>query len=160
MAVSQAMLRLLHIRELEEEQSRAALEQALAELNRLEQAIRNANEHEREGRRLVVQSAKTGQLWERFTGLTESRIAKKQSKLLSSQLGVAADEVAKLREKLVNKRVERRQAETLVEEARAHQAIENARHEQQSLDEWFRNRQDGKPDEVSAAAVNPLPESE
>jgi flagellar export protein FliJ len=159
MAVSRAMLRLLHIRELEEEQSRAALEQAVAERNRLEQALRSAGEHEREGRRLVVRSTMTGQVWERFAGLAESRTAEKNSRLLAAQIELAAEEVAALRAELIRKRVERRQAETLVEGARAHQAVENARREQQSLDDWYLNRKADEPTVTGPAEAVPQPES-
>ncbi len=57
MAVSRALRRLLRIRELEEEQSRLALESALGELNRLKHALTATAERDRRGRRLVEASA-------------------------------------------------------------------------------------------------------
>jgi hypothetical protein len=38
------------------------------------------------------------------------------------------------------KRVERRQAETLIEEAQAQNALDAGRRSQQALDDWFLNR--------------------
>ncbi len=75
MAVSRALRRLLRIRELEEEQSRLALESALGELNRLEASLAAAVERERRGRRLVKASAQTGELPDRLAGLEETRAA-------------------------------------------------------------------------------------
>lgn len=159
MAVSPAMLRLLRIRELEEEQCRSALEMALAEMNRLERALMSAGEQEREGRRMVTRSTVTGEVWERFAGLAESRTAEKHSQLLAGQIEAAAGEVSALRAQLLKKRVERRQAETLVEEARAQQAIEHSRREQQSLDDWFLNRRAARPEPAGTAETALPPES-
>jgi hypothetical protein len=46
-----------------------------------------------------------------------------------------------LREEFLAKRVERRQAETLIREIEARGAIESSRRAQQGIDDWFRNRQ-------------------
>jgi flagellar biosynthesis chaperone FliJ len=48
--------------------------------------------------------------------------------------------VDELRAAFLEKRVERRQAETLVEEAEARDAIESGRRTQQSLDNWYLTR--------------------
>jgi hypothetical protein len=45
-----------------------------------------------------------------------------------------------LREEFLNKRIERRQAETLIEEAKKREAVDQARRSQQSLDDWHRVR--------------------
>jgi len=46
--------------------------------------------------------------------------------------------VARLRQEFLGKRVERRQAETLIEKTEAQDAIEAGRHAQQALDDWYR----------------------
>ena len=56
MAASRALRRLLRIRELQEEQSRLALESALGELHRLEHALASTFVRERRGRSLVQAS--------------------------------------------------------------------------------------------------------
>jgi flagellar export protein FliJ len=145
-AVSRVMLRLLRIRELEEEQNRAALESALGELNRLEHALESTLEWERTGRRMVAESTVTGVIADRLLGLLESRAAAQRSVQLAEQIAEATEEISIRRDALLRKRVERRQAETLVDEARAQQAVETLRREQHSLDDWFRNRRPGKLD--------------
>ena len=75
MAVSLALRRLLRIRNLQEEQSRLALESALGELHRLEHALTAAIERGRRGRSLVQSSIQTGQLMDRLAGFEESRSA-------------------------------------------------------------------------------------
>lgn len=146
MAVSRVMLRLLRIRELEEEQNRGALESALGELNRLERALEMTCEYDRQGRRMVAESTHTGIVADRMLGLMESRAAAERSVQLAEQIAEANEEIAALRDALLRKRVERRQSETLVEGVRARHAVETLRREQHSLDDWFRNRRHGKPD--------------
>jgi len=140
MGVSWALLRLLRIRELEEEQSRVALESALGEVARLEQALAGAAERDRQGRILVTRSAKDGELPDRLAGIEESHAARRRSLLLVPLLESAEKAAASMREDLLRKRVERRQAESLVEEARAEAATEALRREQQGLDDWLRAR--------------------
>jgi hypothetical protein len=48
--------------------------------------------------------------------------------------------VATLRQEFLGKRVERRQAETLIRETEARDAIEAGRRGQQALDDWYRFR--------------------
>jgi hypothetical protein len=140
MAISSALRQLKRIRELEEEQCRVALESAVAELRRLEQALEAGAEWDRRGRALVDSSAHSGQLTDRLAGMEESRAAGRLRKALLPRLANAELEVAALREDFLAKRVERRQAETLIEEAEARDAIEADRRSQQSLDDWHRSR--------------------
>lgn len=137
MSVSRAMRRLLHIRNLEEEQSRMALESALGELNRLECERTATVARDRQGRRLVEASAQTGQLPDRVAGLEETRSAAHYAKALEPRIAAKGDEVAELRQEFLLKRVEHRQAETLIQEAEAQDAVETDRRAQQSLDGWY-----------------------
>jgi flagellar biosynthesis chaperone FliJ len=141
MAVSRALRRLLRIRELEEEQNRLALESAIGELHRLEHALTATIERERQGRSLVHASAQTGQLPDRLAGLEEARSASLKAVALAPRIDAQGEEVASRRQEFLMKRVERRQAETLIQETQAREAVEAGRRGQQSLDDWYGSRQ-------------------
>ena len=140
MAVSRAMRRLLRVRDLEEEQSRLALESALGELHRLEHALAATVERDRWGRKLLNAAVRQGQLPDRLAGIEEMRAAMRHAAVLEPRIESAGDEVTALREAFLVKRVERRQAETLIAETEAEENVEAARAGQQSLDDWFRGR--------------------
>ncbi len=141
MAVSRALRRLLRIRELEEEQNRLALETASGELNRLERALTATYQRERQGRRLVEASARSNQLMDRLAGLEETRSAALHALALGPRIDAKQEEVAARQREFLAKRVERRQAETLIEETEAREAIEADRRGQQSLDDWYSSKQ-------------------
>jgi hypothetical protein len=132
------MRRLLLIRELQEEQSRLALELGLGELHRLEKCLAAAVDRDRRGRQLVVTSARTGELADRLAGLEEERIGIRSAAQLRSRIGAAEEEAAELRQAFLDQRVERRQAETLIEETEARDEVVAARRNQQALDDWHR----------------------
>lgn len=140
MAVSRALRRLLRIRELEEEQGRLALESALGELHRLENALVATFERKRFGRSLVHASAQTGELTDRLAGFEETRSAVLHAAALGPRIDGMGVEVAGRRQEFLLKRVERRQAETLIAETEAQDAIEDGRRGQQSLDDWYSSR--------------------
>jgi hypothetical protein len=140
MAVSRALRRLLRIRELEEEQSRLALESSLGELRRLQHALAATTERDRLGRRLVDASARTGELTDRLAGLEETRAAIRQAEVITPRVEAKEYEVMELRQAFIKKRVEHRQAETLISETEASDAIEAGRRGQQALDDWYSNR--------------------
>jgi flagellar biosynthesis chaperone FliJ len=140
MAVSPGLRRLLRIRELEEEQSSQALESAMGELWQLEAAIAASEQRKHRGRELVRLSAHSGELPDRLSGIEESHAAGRAAAVLAPRIAEAKAGVAALREEFLNKRVERRQAETLIEEAEAKDAVEGARRSQQALDDWYRIR--------------------
>lgn len=152
MAVSRALRRLLHIRGLEEEQSRLALESALGEMNRARHALAEAGERDRRGRRLVETSARTGQLLDRLSGLEEGRAASRQAAALLPRIEAMEERVTEEREAFLAKRVERRQTETLLRETEARDAAEAGRRGQQALDEWYRSRLHGDEPATSEAA--------
>jgi len=80
------MKRLLRLLEIEEEQSRAALARALADLERLEMAMAATAERDRGGRRLVAASASTGELADRLAGLEETRAARRHAAALAPRI--------------------------------------------------------------------------
>jgi hypothetical protein len=140
MAVSRALRRLLRIRGLQEEQSRLALESALGELHRLEHALVATFERGRRGRSLVQSSIQTGQLMDRLAGFEETRSADLHAAALGPRIDAMGVEVTERREEYLLKRVERRQAETLIQETEARDAIVDARRGQQTLDAWYSSR--------------------
>ena|ERR1019366_425189 len=141
MAVSRTLRRLLRVRELEEEQCHLALESAQGGLARLERALAGTVERARGGRRLVEASARTGELADRFAGLEETIGAERLAQVLAPRIEAAEEEVIFLREEFLAKRVEVRQAETLIRETEARDAVDAARRGQQALDDWHRSRQ-------------------
>jgi hypothetical protein len=140
MAVSRALRRLVRIRDLEEEQCRVVLESALGDLNRLKHAQAATVEQDRRGRQLLSASAHSGELPDRLAGIEETRAAVRLAAVLEPRIEDAELDVENLREDFLAKRVERRQAATLVEEDAALDAAESQRRSQQSLDDWFGNR--------------------
>jgi hypothetical protein len=144
MAASRALGRLLRIRDLEEEQCRLALESALGELNRLEDALKGAVERERGGRRLVEDSARTGELPDRLAGMEETHAADRFFAVLEPRIAAKKEDVVARRQEFLSKRIERRQAETLIQESKAVEAANADRQGQQALDNWYGSRQHGE----------------
>ena len=140
MAVSRSLRRLLRVLEMEEEQRRLALESAVGDLKNLEQALAAATERRREGRNLVAESVRSGQLSERLAGIEETRAALRHATALAPRIADAQDQASVLREEFLAKRVERRQAGTMIHEAEARDAVEAGRRGQQALDEWHLHR--------------------
>lgn len=141
MPISRALRRLLRIRELEEQQSRLALESALGELNRIETALASAALRDRRGRQMVASSAQTGALPDRIAGMEESRSAGQRSAALEGRRELVAEQAEGLQASFLARRVARRQAETLIESSKALDTLDAARREQQILDDWHRTRQ-------------------
>jgi hypothetical protein len=137
MAVSRAMRRLLHVRELEEEQCKAAVESALGSLRRLQGGLAAAQERERWGRRLVTAGAATGDLVDRVAGLEETGTARRQAAVLAMRIQEAEQNVVRRRQEFVAKRVERRQVEAIVQRAADEEAMEAGRRAQREMDDWF-----------------------
>ena len=140
MAVARAMRRLLQVLEIEEEQARLALESAVGELRLLEQRWEAATERNRKGRRLITASAQSGSLTDRWAGLEEAQAGNRHAAQLMPRIAEAEVVVSLRRQEYLARRVERRQAETLIEEAEARDAAEAGRRGQRALDDWYLNR--------------------
>jgi flagellar export protein FliJ len=140
MAVSQALRRLMQVRELEEELSQAALKSAMGDLRRMELALAAAEQRERNGRRQVTASATTGELVDRIAGLEETRAALRHGAALKPRIAEAEIEVARRRQVFLAKRIERRQVETLIRKTEAEDAVDAGRRAQRALDDWFLSR--------------------
>jgi flagellar export protein FliJ len=140
MADVKALARLLRLLVLKEEQAQRELETALARLHELESRLAHALRRERSGRDLVRKSAAAGDPLDRFAGVEETLAAERFRAVLRPRLAEARELAAELREEYLLKRVERRQAETLLEEANTRLAEEASRRTQQSLDELHLDR--------------------
>lgn len=140
MAGSQAMRRLLRVRELEEEQCAGALESAIGEWKWLQAAQTAARRRERSGRQLVAASAASGELVDRVAGIEEARNAGRHAAALEARIRAAEERVGLRREEFLAKRVERRQVELLIEQAGTEEAREIERRAQRVADEWFLGR--------------------
>ena len=140
MAVSRALRRLLRVRELEEEQSRLALEAASSELHKLQSALQHAIGRGRRGRELIGSSAGSGNLADRLAGVEEIRTSERFVEVLHPLIAKQEEVVAKRRQEFMDKRIERRQAETLIDQIKEREAVEQGRRDQQALDSWFSNK--------------------
>jgi hypothetical protein len=141
MPVSNALKRLLRIRDLEQEQHRRALDSALSELRQLEDALALAATRERAGRSNFVASLLDRQPDEKPVELQSSRvesaIGQRHMLAFAPRISRAEVQAALRRHEFLLKRMERKQAETLIRETEASDAIEAVRQSQQKLDEWF-----------------------
>jgi hypothetical protein len=131
------MRRLLHVRDVEEEQYRMALETALGAFHALEHARAVAIMRQHAGREFLSASALTGEITDRTAALVEVKFAVRCVTVLAARLADAENNVMHAREAYIDKRIERRQAATLIEEAEAQEEIESLRRAQQSLDETY-----------------------
>ncbi len=153
MAISRAMRRLFRLLEIQEEQYRVALASALAELRRLEGAMAATAEQERGGWRLVTASASTGELEDRLAGLEETRAARRHAAALAPRITEAKLRAGARQREFLSKRIERRQAETLIRKTEAEGELEAGRRAQQGLDEWFLRGARGTRESRSEAPV-------
>lgn len=137
MAASRTMRRLLHVLEVEEEQRRAAMETALADLRRLQAAREAAGKRERAGRYLVAASAGEADAVNRLAGLEEMQIAQRWRVALTQRVTEMEEGVNARRQEFLDKRMERRQAETLMRKSAAREAAIAGRRAQRGLDDWY-----------------------
>jgi hypothetical protein len=137
LAVSKAIRRLLHLLNMEEEMNRRQLEAARVKLAQLETALKAAGQQERSGRQLFNSGVLSEVLPDRLAGLEEVHAAIRLGAFLQQNIELATSQFNERREEYFAKRLERRQAETLVEAAEATHKIEVNRKSQHALDEWY-----------------------
>jgi len=140
MAVSRTLRRLLRVLTIEEDQCRLALEAAIGDLRQLERAHAASINQAKRGRQLVVSSVQTGELPDRLAGLEETNSAHRRFAVLTPRIADAVSVVEARRQEFLTKRVECRQAETLIQEGEARESIIATRRAQQRLDDWYLNR--------------------
>jgi flagellar export protein FliJ len=151
MAASKSLGRLREIRQVEEEHSRVVMESAIAELHRVMTALKDARERVRQARVLVASSVQTGELVDRIAGLEEIRLGDRLLKTLTSRINLAENNVKEKRQEFLNKRKERRQAETVCEAMRARETAEANRKNQIALDDWHRSQRNRNMSKASNA---------
>jgi flagellar export protein FliJ len=139
-AASKSLRRLRDIRQAEEEQNKAAMESAVSELQRLETALLESRKRVRWARVLVAESLQSGELLDRIAGLEEIHTADRMAKMLTLKLAAAENNVQKKRQEFLEKRIERRQAETVYDALRARDTAEANRKSQLALDDWHRSQ--------------------
>lgn len=129
--------RLLHIREIEEEQKRLRLAAAMTTLDRLATARDAAVIASRDGRNLVAGSAISGDIADRQSGLVQTESAQRRARRLEMQIAESREETIACRHDFLTKRVERRQAETVLQHEDAREKLESARKSQRNIDDWY-----------------------
>jgi flagellar biosynthesis chaperone FliJ len=144
MPVSAALQRLLRVLDQEEELQRRELESAQGEMAKLELAKRVAGERQQKGRRLIASGVQSNDLCDRLTGMEEMLAGRHCGSVLQQRIHQSTLVIDELRTALLNKRVERKQAETLIEAAQAREAAAADRRMQQSLDDWYLTRLAGE----------------
>jgi len=135
--VSKSVRRLLRVLDLEEESRRRELESAQAEHVRLNVALTGATQRERDGRLLFADGVRREDPCDRWMGLQEEDAGRRSRTVLQQSIQQSMQAVETLRAALLQKRVERKQAETLVKAAEARESLEEDRRTQQGLDSWY-----------------------
>lgn len=136
MAVPNSVRRLLRVLDLEEELRRRELESAQYERTRREQALTMCGERERSGRRWLVAGLQSGDMADRLAGMEEIQTGKRCAAALKPHIDQSAVRVEECRAAFLEKRVERKQAETVVDAAEARETVAANRRAQQWLDDW------------------------
>jgi hypothetical protein len=97
-------------------------------------------ERERGGRRLVAASAVTGEITDRIAGIEDARTARRIAAALAPRIAEAELALQSRQREFLGKRIERRQTETLIEEAGTLEKVEAGRRAQRDVDDWFLSR--------------------
>jgi hypothetical protein len=91
-----------------------------------------------------------------MAGIEEARLAVRHAEMLAPRIAASQADIDALRQDFLAKRIERRQAETLIREIEAKDAVDAGRKSQQALDDWYRNRkQNTSPRPVGKADADP-----
>lgn len=133
-------MRLFCVREIEEEQRRAVLESALGELQALEVALAAGHLRKRDGEALLARSIGSSEFADRMAAQIEVAAARRRIAAIAPRLAAAEIAAAGARQEYLAKRLERRQAQTLIEGAHNLHSLESGRRDQQTLDETYGSR--------------------
>lgn len=134
MPVSHALRNLLKVRNLEVDQQRAALESALNELHALERALDVARARRLEARCALFHNCEMDGMT-RLGHQLQQDVEQRRQKFLEVCRLEAQDRAEDARMQFLNKRLEQRQAETLVHAARQREKIEAEKRLQHSIDD-------------------------
>lgn len=137
MSGSKILRRLTRIRELEEEQSRLALEAAARIREQAAAELLAAHQEQLDGRSDLVRGVEHNDPRDRQTGLIRMQVATRHAEHLRPQLQQLDKQLARQRDEYLARRTARRQVETLLGEAELRARQEADRRAQQMLDDWF-----------------------
>lgn len=137
MAISKTLQRLLRVLDMKEELRRRELGLAQSELAGFERARQAAGKREQAGRRLTAGGVERADLRDRVAGVEEVAAGRRHVLALEPHIAQAAMKVEELRTAFLEARVEQRQTETLITEAKAREAAETERRTQRSLDDMY-----------------------
>lgn len=140
MPTSLLLKRLLRIRQLQEEQSQAALKTASGNLSLLRQAVERAQTRQARGKSLFISGAAAEDATDRIAGLCETQCAWAREQRLVKEVRQA--EIAHQRQlaELTAAHQERRKGELLVDAAEQKMNADVKRQQQKELDELHRHR--------------------
>ena len=128
--------RVLRVRALLEELSKLELERQSGELHRLEKSAAGQRAGSRAARGDALRRLAAGEA-EWMLEIADAEILAWKSGRLRSQAESRRPEVEAARAEMLERRLERRQVETLVTEAASAEAVEENRREQKRIDDWF-----------------------
>lgn len=132
---------LWRVRRLLEELKERDLTNRTAELRRLEKSAERQQRTALASRREALEGlGKSSEQKGWLLGLADAEILEWRSKRLRGCAEAEKPKVAATRAELLERRMERLQAETLVEAARRTEERERGRREQQWLDDWYQAR--------------------
>lgn len=133
---SSVIRRLLRIRALEEEQSRMVLEAAEAEVKRLQSALGSVRQSEHQGREILTRGVQDGEPTDRIAGVEQIRACEQAAAWIAGRTLQAEAEAGTQRSAFVEKRIQRRQAESLHDAAISQSLHRDEKRMQQMQDEW------------------------
>jgi ribosomal protein L12E/L44/L45/RPP1/RPP2 len=131
--------RLLKLRSLLEDLSQLELERRGAEVRRLEAAAEQEQTQARTARRDGLRRLTAGEN-EWMIEAADAEILEWTSARLRSLAESRRPEVEAARAAFLERRLERRQVEALLTEAAEAEAVDEARREQQGVEDWFQSR--------------------
>jgi flagellar export protein FliJ len=140
MAKRRVLERLWRLRELEEEQSRLALEARVQDRDRIAQRLESATQGVVQSRRVFADRLGDPDTATRTGALAELGQARRRQAAIRPQFELAEIEVERGREEFLARRTGRRQLETLLERGQQAAREETARRAQQMLDDWYGRR--------------------
>jgi len=155
MARKQVLLRLLRLRELEEEQGRLELESSAGIRDRVDREHQVALAQRSLGRDMFRDGIGTSDIARRNGGIVEIAFANQRRGLLEIRLNAAESELARQRVEFLNLRAARMQVETLADKVKKLEQVETDRRAQQMLDDWYGHRSSvsGKSKSVGPAGI-------
>lgn len=139
MPASKSLERLLRVFEIQEETRKRDLEEAQGKLARMEDSLATTCEKVDRGRVLLTAALQSSKLDDRLAGQLEIDSGELRKAFLQKSIGEMSMVVEQARTGYLDKRVERKQVEALLETAERLASAEGVRKAQQSLDDWFLN---------------------